>query len=675
MAEDDPASPSYPNAPASASNSSRDLAQEVSPVIKGDPSRDDPSDRSFMGTSRFATRHSLFTILGLVAIGGMAALFFHADQLLSKSLDQVRTASHLASLVSRIESATLALNSDGQNFILNRDLRYAENYQKRSEILARDLKLLMEDPAATDAQKMATTLNDGVAQHAGQFSNIVKINTLLGFEAEGGLDGNAKASFAALEKRLDQLGPQLRDSDIRVGLGTIKSTELQMVQNPTDNILQQIQIDIGLLNKSIVASPLSDAEKKTVMAMLQSHRSDITQLGRTRITLAKEITRLGEINTYMAPSLDTLINYSGNFSLLARQESKVTQEFIRQILAGGSGGVLLLLIFFGLILMGSISKPTRCISEIALELAHGNVSAPIPYLGNYDEAGEIASALAIFRENMLQADRLRKDLEIALKQREPATIQPEPITPAATTEEVLEEFKAEIKEEIKEDIADKDDAPGRGLIPHANNLPVETEFQADTEDAGDETIDELGEPQLPIGKSAITSISQQVTKTSKTASIAAEDAERTETMVSGLDEAADKIEDIEILMVGISDQMSLLSVQTALLDDASDAENLIHLDEKRSKKKSAVKSASGQSVADRIETIQGGTKRAIKATQSIGRTINSVNETAKDFAAIASKEALEAANELLRQSEDLRGLLDNLLGKVDTGGNQSKAKD
>ncbi|HJO87836.1 MAG TPA: hypothetical protein QF359_12815 [Rhodospirillales bacterium] len=64
----------------------------------------------------------------------------------------------------------------------------------------------------------------------------------------------------------------------------------------------------------------------------------------------------------------------------------------------------------------------------------------------------------------------------------------------------------------------------------------------------------------------------------------------------------------------------------------------------------------------------------IKATQSIGRTLNNVIETAKDFAATASKEALDTANELLRQSEDLREMLDNLLGRVDAGGVQSKAK-
>jgi len=678
MAEDDPTLSSN-RASNSEVDSSRELSKEISPVIKGDPSRDDPTHRSFMGSSRFATRHSWFMVLGLLAIGGMAGLLFHADQLLTKSLHQIRTASHLASLVSKIESSTMALNSDSRNFAASQDLRYAENYKKRSESLARDLKLLINDPAAKDNQKMAITLNDGVAQHAGHFSNIVKIQTLLGFEAEGGLSGNSRTSFAALEKRIAQLGSQLKSGTITSHLGNIKASELQLVQKASNKALQEIQVNIELLNKAIVASSLPDSEKKTAIDLLQSHRNDITQLARTRIALATEIARLGEISTYMAPSLDGLTNYTGNFSLLARQESKTTQEFIRQILAGGTGGTLILLIFFGYILMRSISKPTSQISEVAMELAHGNVSVPIPYLGNYDESGEISNALAIFRENMLHADRLRKDLEIALQQKAVAP-DPEPLPPIEAPVDSSVETPADILatvEKEREEVV----APGSSLIPHSHNLPSVTE-QPKIEEPEEVDAESIGS-QLPIGKSAITTISQLVTETSKNASIAAEDAERTEIMVTGLDEAAEKIEDIEILMIGISDQMSLLAVQTALLhDDAADAENLIHLDEKRSDKKTSkrasAKSSAGQSVNDRIDTIQGGTKRAIKAVQVIGRTINEVNEVARNFAAIASKEALEAANELLRQSEDLRAMLDNLLGKVDTSGThkpQTKARD
>jgi methyl-accepting chemotaxis protein len=163
--------------------------------------------------------------------------------------------------------------------------------------------------------------------------------------------------------------------------------------------------------------------------------------------------------------------------------------------------------------------------------------------------------------------------------------------------------------------------------------------------------------------SQIANISRRLTETSQAASTAAGEAERTESMVNGLNEAGQRIEDIETLLASISDQMSLLAVQTALSDDAGDQrENLVVLAEKRQN------SNIGQSVADRIDTIQAGTKRAIKSVQQIGRTISEVNEIAVQFASDASSDALDAATTLLHQSEDLRGMLDELLNKIRADG-------
>ncbi len=54
----------------------------------------------------------------------------------------------------------------------------------------------------------------------------------------------------------------------------------------------------------------------------------------------------------------------------------------------------------------------------------------------------------------------------------------------------------------------------------------------------------------------------------------------------------------------------------------------------------------------------------MKDIQSIGATVNSVNEVAKEISNTISREALTAANQLLRQSEDLRTILDNILDKT-----------
>jgi methyl-accepting chemotaxis protein len=635
----------------SAQERSKDIFPDPVPMIKQNSSRDDPYQRSFMGATSFATRHSLFMVLGLVAICSMAVLFHRADQMLSNSLHQAQTASNLSSLVSRIESAIVALNSDSRNFISSNDSRYAANYGERSNALARDLNLLVKNPAALDSQKVAITLDDGVVQHASQFSKIVKIRTLLGFDKDFGLKGNVETSLAALDKGLGYHTASFKDGEVSRQLSNIKMNRLQLKEDPTPQKLQQIQIDISLLNKSLTSSSLLDTEKKNLLNLLQSHRGDITQLARTLITYTKATAELDEISTYIAPSINSLMEYTNDFSETTRQKSKENQTLLRKILAGGSGGILIILIFFHWLLMKSISRPTARISEIATELARGNLGAPVPYLGNFDETGELSKALTIFRENMLQADRLRKDLEVALKDKAQQAAIPIPeLEPTGDVETAL---------------------PGRDLTQNSRDLTsvIEAKKFSPLEDRGQTPV------RLPIGKSAITEISHQLTSTSRQASDAAEEAERTEIMVTGLDEAADKIEDIEILMIGISDQMSLLAVQTALLESESrEDENLIHLDKKLDRKKSTTKAGSGQSVNDRIETIQGGTKRAIKAVQTIGTTIDAINEIAKEFSTTASKEALEAANELLRQSENLRTMLDNLLDKVDTGSSQPKDK-
>jgi methyl-accepting chemotaxis protein len=261
-----------------------------------------------------------------------------------------------------------------------------------------------------------------------------------------------------------------------------------------------------------------------------------------------------------------------------------------------------------------------------MELAHGNVSAPIPYLANLDPIGQLSNTLIIFRENMLQADRLRKDLEISRQ----------------------ENFQPSLK-----------------YIPNSHNLPNIEEHQSEGPPLETNYEEIVVNRDPSINSDTISDISNKITTTSQNASNAFEEVERTEMMVSGLEDTLEKIEDIEVLMIGISDQISLLAVQTALhTTDSTGEENLIHLYEKRDRKRTKIKSGSGQSVDDRIKSIQNGTKKVIADVQEIGTTVNDVNQVAREISNSISREALEAANQLLRQSEDLRSILDNILDKT-----------
>jgi methyl-accepting chemotaxis protein len=584
--------------------------------IKGKPLGDDRGHKSFMGGSSYGTRRWLILITSIIAFCCMAALLFKGDQLLTHALQQIRTASYFSNFVLKIESEIVALNSDSNNFIWTKDIRYAENYNKRAEILIRELNILVENREFPTSQKLSTTVYDGIVEHKKQFSKIIEIQKLIGFNDQIGILANANTSLVTLEKRLSQLTSTKNNIKLQNFISNIKISEIKLAQDISIKKQEEIKVLINLLSQAVLNAKLQNKEKRILKRLIQSHSNDITQLSRSYMIYNKAKTRLGEISAYIAPSINTIINFNDNLKLLTRQENRETHALIRQIILSGTSGILLLLIISHMIIIRSISIPSETIAETAMELAHGNVSAPIPYLANSDATGQLSNTLIIFRENMLQADRLRKDLEIARQ---------------------------------------KDVQPSVEYVTNSDNSPSIEEYHGEI----------LSNPDFSIDNNTISNISNKITTTSQNASNAFEEVERTEIMVSGLEDTADKIEDIEILMVGINDQISLLAVQTALhTTNSADEENLIHLYEKRDRKKTKLKSGSGQSVDDRIKSIQEGTKKVIKDVQEIGTAVNDANQVAREISNSISREALEAANQLLRQSEDLRTILDNILDKT-----------
>lgn len=584
--------------------------------------REDPLERTFMGGSSMGARVGWLFFIALIALGIAGGALYHTDERANRLLSTIAAGNDIQARITRIEQATGAVRSEARAFLSSRDARVAESYRRASEGLSAALKSLIDDPAAIDAQRLSATLNDGITQHSEQFQNIVRITQLLG-GPNSGLIGNTLSGGTALERRTAEASQPFAQR-----IAALRRVETALIGGTAAPADKTLADEIGDVRRAIADSTLPPNAKQDIDRLAEAYASDIGQLARTRAALSQATTRLDEIEAYIAPSLDALGAYGAEFGRSARKTMTETQQQLRAIAGGGVAGALLLLLIAALILLKSLTRPILRLAASAAELAHGNHMVAIPALGNDDATGTIARSLTYFRENLIQADRLRKELELALQRADAA----QAVTPIAAAPAVLPPL------------------PPEPVLPPQEpepELPVPRNRSLVTAGAERET------------GTQISIISKMLSQTSQAASAAAGEAERTESMVTGLSDTIQKIEDVEVLLASISDQMSLLAVQTALTNDTADMrENLVVLAEKRQN------SNIGQSVADRIDTIQAGTKRAIKSVQQIGRTIADVNEIAVQFASDASAEALDAATELLRQSEDLRGMLDDLLTKI-----------
>jgi len=632
-------------------------------VVKQTPPIEEQSagSRTFLSGIRLNSRVILFVVIGILSLAAMGGVFFNAEQRLRIALDSLTSSYHIANLSFRVETAILALNSDSQNFLISKKTIYAENYSKRSSEAAILLTNLQRLPAASDGQMMLKTLIESVTKHATYFQNTLQIQSLIGTSKDKGLVAKTAISGTKLQTQISAT----RNSKLVNEINALRKSEIKLQEPTSPEDAQNIMRAVKNIRQSLIASRLSSSVKRVINNRITPYASDLEGLAQTRLGQIREIARMGEVNIILGQNLKALVTFTRTLSKSARKNFETKQTEIRNIVAGGSAFIIVLFTLVGTILMRSIVRPVKYLAKAAMQLARGDESVTIPAIENQDETGEVAIALTYFRENMIEANTLRKELEYYLRdadQRNEYQNQ-EALTVEATAEQTTPEddVTAELNVGTLSDlpILNSDATP-----PEPSQKLRETEVLEDTPLDLRVTQQNQDERDGTLQSTPISEASQLVAQSSQSASSAARDAERCDVMINGLSGALKKIKDIELLLESINDHMSLLAVQTAITNETGSDDPDEVITRPKSPSDGNQRQNPNEFVTDNLDTLQNGTKRAIRAIRQVGQTIQEVNQVALEIAAEASNDALDAATMLLHQSENLRGMLDGLLEKI-----------
>ena len=617
--------------------------------------------RTFLSGIRLNSRVILFVVIGILSLAAMGGVFFNAEQRLRIALDSLTSSYHIANLSFRVETAILALNSDSQNFLISKKTIYAENYSKRSSEAAILLTNLQRLPAASNGQMMLKTLIESVTKHATYFQNTLQIQSLIGTSKDKGLVAKTAISGTKLQTQISAT----RNSKLVNEINALRKSEIKLQEPTSPEDAQNIMRAVKNIRQSLIASRLSSSVKRVINNRITPYASDLEGLAQTRLGQIREIARMGEVNIILGQNLKALVTFTKTLSKTARKNFETKQTEIRNIVAGGSAFIIVLFTLVGTILMRSIVRPVKYLAKAAMQLARGDESVTIPAIENQDETGEVAIALTYFRENMIEANTLRKELEYYLRdadQRNEYQNQ-ESLTVEATAEQTTPEddVTAELNVGTLSDlpILNSDATP-----PEPSQKLRETEVLEDTPLDLRVTQQNQDERDGTLQSTPISEASQLVAQSSQSASSAARDAERCDVMINGLSGALKKIKDIELLLESINDHMSLLAVQTAITNETGSDDPDEVISRPKSPSDGNQRQNPNEFVTDNLDTLQNGTKRAIRAIRQVGQTIQEVNQVALEIAAEASNDALDAATMLLHQSENLRGMLDGLLEKI-----------
>lgn len=164
------------------------------------------------------------------------------------------------------------------------------------------------------------------------------------------------------------------------------------------------------------ATPLPEPVQAALQEARENYESTLAPLGRKAATALAAESRPSITASEWFDVAQRSLALVGTVQrqLLASSRTRLAEELVRtqRVLAAWAlllvGGVVAVLLSI-LVVRSRIVRPIEAISGTMLQLADGDLTAPLPRSDRTDEFGEMSDALRVFKANALRRQRLQQD--------------------------------------------------------------------------------------------------------------------------------------------------------------------------------------------------------------------------------------------------------------------------
>ncbi|MPY71919.1 MAG: HAMP domain-containing protein [Alphaproteobacteria bacterium] len=313
--------------------------------------------------------------------------------------------------------------------------------------------------------------------------------------------------------------------------------------------------------------------------------------------------------------------------------------------------ILLALAVVGFLITRRFARPIGAMTRTMTLLADGDREAEVPARDRGDEIGEMARAVQVFKESMIENERLQAEQAAAEKraleeEQRRAEEQRGAEERAEAGRRAAEEKAAADRRAAMLQLADEFETSVGGVIETLGGAAREMEASAQTMSSTAEQTSQQSSAAASATEEATASVQavagaaeelavtvqevgRQVEESAKIAGTAASEAEHTNAKVQGLADAASKIGEVVNLINDIASQTNLLAlnatIEAARAGDAGKGFAVVASEVKSLANQTA---KATEEIAGQIGDIQAATSDAVAAIASISQTIGQVNEIA-----------------------------------------------